>query len=190
MTRRLKRSEGTRDQIVQSNAGLYSGHSEKVRHSFRARGICEVLQNLFDAPINVLTVVSNLPLVIFGYRLRIQVLVRVLQAYCRKVDSAYVKTFTKDDFDASDILRHVPSIEFGIEELNFMILLSIGLGIDTMGFFFPEDFGDEAFRPIWQLSQICQLGNNLKSEAGVLDTGRHTVQSCNHLTDIGSELVS
>lgn len=85
---------------------------------------------------------------------------------------------------------HVPSIEFGIEELNFMILLSIDLGIDTMGIFFPEDFGDEAFRLIWQLSQICQLGNNLKSEAGVLDTGRHTVQSCNHLTDIGSELVS
>jgi hypothetical protein len=27
------------------------------------------------------------------------------------------------------------------------------------------------------------LGNNLKSEAGVLDTGRHTVESCNHLTD-------
>jgi len=30
MTRRLKRSEGTRDQIVQSNAGLYRRHSEKV----------------------------------------------------------------------------------------------------------------------------------------------------------------
>lgn len=30
MTRRLKRSEGARDQIVQSNAGIYSGHSEKV----------------------------------------------------------------------------------------------------------------------------------------------------------------
>jgi hypothetical protein len=30
MTRRLNRSEGARDQIVQSNAGFYSGHSEKV----------------------------------------------------------------------------------------------------------------------------------------------------------------
>jgi hypothetical protein len=30
MTRRLNRSEGTRDQIMQSNAGLHSGHSEKV----------------------------------------------------------------------------------------------------------------------------------------------------------------
>jgi hypothetical protein len=49
---------------------------------------------------------------------------------------------------------HVPSIEFGIEELNFMILLSISLGIDTTGIFFPEDFGDQAFRLI---------GNFLKS---------------------------
>jgi hypothetical protein len=30
MTRRLNRSEGTRDQMVQSNAGLYRGHYEKV----------------------------------------------------------------------------------------------------------------------------------------------------------------
>jgi hypothetical protein len=29
-----------------------------------------------------------------------------------------------------------------------MILLSIGLGIDTTGIFFPEDFGDQAFRLI------------------------------------------
>jgi hypothetical protein len=68
-----------------------------------------------------------------------------------------------------------------------MILLRIGLGIDSTGIFFPEDFGDQAFRLIWQLSQICQLGNNLKPEAGVLDTGRHTVQSCNYLMDIGLE---
>ncbi len=80
---------------------------------------------------------------------------------------------------------HVPSIEFGIEELNFMILLSIGLGIDTTGILFPEDFGDQTFRLIWQLSQICQLGNNLRSEVGVLDTG--TVQSCNYLMDIKLE---